>query len=231
MLRRARSNGLSAVAITDHETIEGAKRAAALNSDPGLTVIVGEEVRTDAGDIVGLFLERGIRSRKALEVAREIKEQGGLVLLPHPFGYGVRNYDEALLEQVDLIEIRNGRTHGERLGEVLEIARRHRMVVVGNSDAHFVADIGRTRNYVHRSPVDGADLRGLLSSGKFSVASAKCPDRRVPLSQLIKSIKQRRARRVAFHAWWYLKSVLKDGLQGVFGASRRWSARSGGGGA
>ena len=85
LVAKAVRTGLTHLAITDHERIDGAQRARDL-APAGLTVIVGEEVRTSAGDLIGLFLERAVPpGLSPAETAAAIHEQGGVVGLPHPF--------------------------------------------------------------------------------------------------------------------------------------------------
>jgi predicted metal-dependent phosphoesterase TrpH len=85
VVRVAAERGLTHVAITDHGHIEGALAARAAAPD-GLTVIVGQEIRTHEGDLIGLFLERPIAAGlSARDAAAAVHAQGGLVGLPHPF--------------------------------------------------------------------------------------------------------------------------------------------------
>src|SRR5512137_1881429 len=85
VVKAAASRGLTHLAITDHDTIDGALRARDAAPD-GLTVIVGEEVRTADGDLIALFLEQAVAPhRPAAETIAEVRAQGGLVGIPHPF--------------------------------------------------------------------------------------------------------------------------------------------------
>lgn len=103
------ANDFSCVSVTDHDTIEGALR---MRRESDLNVIVGEEVTTREGHLIGLFLEEHIRpGMSARDTAKAIKEQGGVVLLPHPFvkafgcGIGQRSWD--IVHLVDAVEINN----------------------------------------------------------------------------------------------------------------------------
>ena len=85
VVRAAATRGLTHLAITDHDRIEGALRARDAAPD-GLTIIVGEEVKTADGDLIALFLERAVApGRSARETIAEVRAQGGLVGIPHPF--------------------------------------------------------------------------------------------------------------------------------------------------
>src|SRR6478672_10814262 len=85
VVRLAAARGLTHIAITDHDRIDGALRAREAAPE-GLTVIVGEEVKTSDGDMICLFLERAVPpGRTALRTIAEVRAQGGLVGIPHPF--------------------------------------------------------------------------------------------------------------------------------------------------
>ena len=113
VVRAAASRGLTHLAITDHETVAGALEARDLAREqtPALTVLVGEEVRTREGDLIAMFIERAVpRGMSAMETIAAIREQGGLVGVPHPFdryrGSLLRALEGSPLETpVDWIEI------------------------------------------------------------------------------------------------------------------------------
>ena len=99
IIKHAEKKKLHAIAITDHDTFEG---AAAVSEYAGrnssIQVIKGIEVTSTQGDIIGLFLEQGISSRAGLEVIDEIREKGGVSILAHPFRGGLP--DEKIVEGV-----------------------------------------------------------------------------------------------------------------------------------
>ena len=83
VLQRCRDGGLGMVAITDHDSIRGGLEA---REKGGFPVIVGEEIKSAQGDIIGLFLEEEVPPNLTpLETAQRVKDQGGLVGVPHPF--------------------------------------------------------------------------------------------------------------------------------------------------
>jgi len=148
VVRRAREVGLDRIAITDHNRIEGA--FAAREIDPDL-VIVGEEVRTAEGlDLIGLFLTDHIpRGGTFREVADEIRRQGGVVYVPHPFD-AHRGTDEPFLESVrdcvDAVEGFNARIHDPRRNlRAQNWALAHGLPLGAGSDAHLLREIGRGR--------------------------------------------------------------------------------------
>jgi predicted metal-dependent phosphoesterase TrpH len=105
--------GLDVVCATDHNTIEGALRLRELAD--GFRVVVGEEISTRDGEIIGLFLERQIeRGLSAMETVERIHEQGGIVSVPHPFSHNRLNHIrrealERIAPTIDCLEVFNAR--------------------------------------------------------------------------------------------------------------------------
>ncbi|MBI4719321.1 MAG: PHP domain-containing protein [Planctomycetes bacterium] len=104
--------GFGCIAVTDHDTIEGARR---LRGMTDIQVIIGEEVSTREGHLIGLFLKEPVRpGLSAADTARAIREQGGLVLLPHPFvkafGCGLGDRVWRLLHLIDAVEVNNAQS-------------------------------------------------------------------------------------------------------------------------
>jgi predicted metal-dependent phosphoesterase TrpH len=148
VVKTARARGLQRIAITDHNEIEGALRIRDLAPD---LVIVGEEVKTAEGvDVSGLFLtEKIAKGTSAVETAQAIREQGGLVYIPHPFagGKGLGASVLADIEPwVDVVEIFNARIHDPALNEKARVWAEERGLPGGaGSDAHTLREIGRGR--------------------------------------------------------------------------------------
>ena len=121
LLATAKARGLGAIAVTDHNEISGALEARAKAS--GIKVIVGEEVKTaDQGEVIGLFIEELIpRGLTLEETIAEIKRQGGVVYVPHPFDrmHAVPDYEHllAVLDDVDAIEVFNPRVAIQEFNE------------------------------------------------------------------------------------------------------------------
>jgi glycosyltransferase involved in cell wall biosynthesis len=150
LLAEARARGLGAIAITDHNEISGAFEAQRKTS--GLKVIVGEEVKTaNQGEVIGLFLTEKIpRGMTLRETIAEIKRQGGLVYVPHPFDrlHSVPDYEHLLdvLEEVDAIEIFNPRVAiSEFNDEALRFAAKYWIPAGAGSDAHVPQGLGSVR--------------------------------------------------------------------------------------
>jgi predicted metal-dependent phosphoesterase TrpH len=150
LLAEARARGLGAIAVTDHNEISGAH--AARERADGLTVIVGEEVKTaEQGEVIGLFIEEKIpRGMTLQETIAEIKRQGGLVYVPHPFDrmHSVPDYEHLLdvLDDVDAIEAFNPRVAiTEFNDEAARFAAKYRIPAGAGSDAHVPQGLGSVR--------------------------------------------------------------------------------------
>ncbi|MCL4459724.1 MAG: PHP domain-containing protein [Chloroflexi bacterium] len=166
-----RKRELDCIALVDHNTIAGALH---LQEIAPFKVIVGEEIDTSAGEITGLFLKEGIPPRLSPEetIAR-IREQDGLICIPHPFDRLRRSRlkETILLKMVpliDIIEVFNSRvTLPEDNRRALSFAQRHNLLSGGGSDAHMACEIGRT--YVDLPSFDTAqEFLVALSEGKVS---------------------------------------------------------------
>ncbi len=156
LLATARAQGLGAIAVTDHNEISGAleARSQALGSDshPPLKVIVGEEVKTaDQGEVIGLFIERKIPRGLTLEqTVAEIKRQGGVVYVPHPFDrmHSVPDYENLLkiIDDVDAIEVFNPRVAIASFNdEAARFAAKYRIPAGAGSDSHVAQGLGSAR--------------------------------------------------------------------------------------
>ncbi len=150
LLATAIEQGLGAIAITDHNEVSGALEAAA--KADGIKVIVAEEVKTaNQGEVIGLFLERKIpRGLTLAETVAEIRAQGGLVYVPHPFDrmHSVPDYEHLLtiLDDVDAIEVFNPRVAiGSFNEEAARFAAKYRIIAGAGSDSHVAAGLGSVR--------------------------------------------------------------------------------------
>ena len=141
IIKVAKRKGLHGVAITDHNTIKGGIEALKINEDEDFQVIVGAEIRTEYGDIIGLFLEDEITTNKFEEVIEEIKSQGGLSVLAHP--YRQYKFPEEIIDKVDLVEVFNARSRKADNERAYELAKKFKKPQTAGSDAHLVFEIGR----------------------------------------------------------------------------------------
>jgi hypothetical protein len=152
LLATARAQGLGAIAVTDHNEVSGALDARAKAEEYGVKVIVGEEVMTGhQGEVIGLFIEEKIARGMTLEeTIAEIKRQGGLVYVPHPFDrmHSVPDYEHLLevVEDVDAIEVFNPRIAIPAYNEeAVRFAGKYRIVGGAGSDAHVAQGLGSLR--------------------------------------------------------------------------------------
>jgi predicted metal-dependent phosphoesterase TrpH len=143
LLSRAKRVGLERIAVTDHNSIQGGIKAKEASRGSGLEVIVGSEVKTDCGDIIGLYLHDEIREVRCDRVIEEIRSQGGLVVLPHPYRGHYSVYE--LAKKVDFIEIWNSKCSVEANVLAQELASSVNKKVICGSDAHSLSEIGSVK--------------------------------------------------------------------------------------
>jgi predicted metal-dependent phosphoesterase TrpH len=159
LLAHAEAQGLGAIAITDHNAFGGAREAAAAKS--ALTIIPGEEIKTAGqGEVIGLFLSHEIESGMSFaDTLGAIKEQDGLVYLPHPFDRMHSIPDAATLrrhlDEVDIFEVYNARLLFDAYNEeALRFARKYNLTMGAGSDAHVLQGVGtgalRMRRFADR---------------------------------------------------------------------------------
>ena len=166
-VQAAAKRGLTHLAITDHDRIDGALRARDA-APAGLTVIVGEEIKTADGDLIALFLERAVEpGLPARETIEAVRAQGGLVGIPHPFDQhrGSMLKDprlEAIGPMVDWVEAHNARVVGATGNQrAATFARELGLPGVAVSDAHSTVEVGVAYTVVQ---VDPSTPEGLLAA-------------------------------------------------------------------
>jgi glycosyltransferase involved in cell wall biosynthesis len=153
LLETAKEQGLGAIAITDHNEISGALEAQEIAARiGGIRVIVSEEVKTaHEGEVIGLFLtERIERGMTMAETIAEIRRQGGLVYVPHPFDrlHSVPDYEHLLgiVDQIDILEVFNPRvTLSSFNEEAVRFARKYAIVPGAGSDSHVAQGLGSVK--------------------------------------------------------------------------------------
>lgn len=169
LTRAAAARGITHLAITDHDRVDGAQRARDAQI-PGITVLVGSEVRTRGGDLIALFIERPIKvGLPPAEAIAAIREQGGLVGIPHPFD-GARGsllVNEAhleLLALVDWIEGWNARLLAPGgNARAAAMAAEHGVPSVSSSDSHSIMEIGNAATILLGDPSTAARMRAALA--------------------------------------------------------------------
>jgi predicted metal-dependent phosphoesterase TrpH/glycosyltransferase involved in cell wall biosynthesis len=153
LLETARERGLGAIAVTDHNEVSGALEARELaDGMDGFQVIVAEEVKTaEQGEVIGLFIEEKIpRGMSMAETIAEIRRQGGLVYVPHPFDrlHSVPDYEHLLdvVDEIDILEVFNPRIAFSAFNEEAErFAAKYRIVPGAGSDSHVTQGLGSVR--------------------------------------------------------------------------------------
>jgi predicted metal-dependent phosphoesterase TrpH/glycosyltransferase involved in cell wall biosynthesis len=157
LLSTAKERGLGAIAITDHNEISGALAARELAEETGdIKIIVAEEVKTaEQGEVIGLFIEEKIpRGMTMAETIAEIRRQGGLVYVPHPFDrlHSVPDYEHLLdiVDEIDILEVFNPRVALTAFNEEAErFAAKYRLVPGAGSDSHVAQGLGSVMIRVH----------------------------------------------------------------------------------
>ncbi len=176
LVRECEKKGINCICITDHNTIRGALEFAKKIS---IQAIPGEEIRTQAGEVIGLFLKEeippGLTLRQTIE---KIKQQDGIVYLPHPFDEhrdsAVKLKDaEGIKTEIDVVEVFNSRTFNRKYNAMaLEFARQNNIIVAAGSDAHHPLEIGNS--YMRMNVFEGPE--SFLESLRIATyVVRKCP--------------------------------------------------------
>ena len=199
----AARRGLTHLAITDHDTIEGALEARDA-APAGLTVLVGEEIRTRDGDLIAVFLSEAVPpGLSAAESIAAIREQGGLVGIPHPFdrfrgsiskGEAIRSL-EALAASVDWVESWNARLmFGDGNARAAELAIAAGVPGVAVSDAHTTLEVGVASTLVQGDACTPEGLRSALAAGPIlAIGRASFYVRLVtPVAKVVQRLRGRR---------------------------------------
>ena len=176
VLAAARSRGVERIALTDHDRLDVAIAMSERYPD---AVIPAEEVRTAEGiDVIGLYLHTVIpRGTPARAVCERVREQGGVVYLPHPYAGGKGGggrLAEALASHVDVIEVFNGRLHDPRLNALAgDLAERHGLARGAGSDAHTVREVGRSWVELPLHPNRAVALMEALGQGRINGTTSR----------------------------------------------------------
>jgi predicted metal-dependent phosphoesterase TrpH len=202
VVRAAHDRGLTHLAITDHDRLDGALAARAA-APAGLFVIIGQEVRTTAGDLIGLYLNEVIPAGLTpARAAAAIREQGGLVGLPHPFdryrGSAAWGRDDTALAELaallDYVEAWNARImfgDGNRLAAELAVA--HGLPGVAVSDAHTLMEVAVAYTIVNGSLDTPAEARAALADARLVTGRASRLIRAgMPVAKLVQRLRGNR---------------------------------------
>lgn len=149
IIKVAKKSGLDGIALTDHNTLKGGQEALKINKDSDFEIIVGSEIRTEYGDILGLFLNEEIEDHSFDNVIDEIRSQGGTSILAHPY----RQYidPEEIADKVDLVEGFNARSKSFHNSKSLKLADTFNKFMTAGSDAHLYFEVGNGTVYVEEN--------------------------------------------------------------------------------
>lgn len=171
---------INGIAITEHNNIEGAVKFSEFCKKHGskVQVIVGEEIFTDSGEIIGLYLKEKIDPDLSPEMTIcEIKRQGGIVYIPHPYDQKrqktvLREYAiQKNKDQIDCIEVHNGRNISEKYDtEQQKIADKYHLTHIVGSDAHTWIEIGRNYIDVSEIPSNAEEFRKIIKNIKIKTS-------------------------------------------------------------
>ncbi|MBU0591887.1 PHP domain-containing protein [Candidatus Micrarchaeota archaeon] len=196
LITHAKRIGLGAIAITDHNNIK------AYNTlDPKLktdTVICGEEINTDKGEVIALFLNEEINPRSLMDVMDKAQEQQAFVFVPHPFDrLRKKRLDPTQLDNKTLAKINGIETFNSRIvywkedtEKAISFAKENEKPMLGGSDAHLIPEVGKC--YTEIPNCDGVEeIRKHLFRGNTNAGgSAGSPIWHVG-TKIVKMIKKR----------------------------------------
>lgn len=164
---------INCIAITDHNEIKNAVKIKKAFEKKNIEIIVGEEISTKEGEIIGLFLEKKIEPNLSLkETIKQIRQQGAITYVPHPYdgkrSKTVISKENILLykDEIDLIEFHNGRNIKEKYSKIQnEIANESGITKIIGSDAHTFYELGR--NYCEIEKVSKEELVNEIKKASF----------------------------------------------------------------
>lgn len=179
VIEAARAAGLDAIAITEHEAIEGALVTRALGRNSGFLVLAGVEVRTDIGDLLVFGVERDFEPLCCHQaLLAEVDAARGAVIAAHPYRNAHRSLGDrvATVDGVRVIEVHNARNPASANDQAVLAAHVHGLHGTGGSDAHRAEEVGGAVTVFGDRLTDERDLIEALRAGRFAV-EAPVPDR------------------------------------------------------
>lgn len=170
IVKVAKRKGLDVISITDHDNMKVYEK---LPHKLDITVIRGMEIKTDMGDVTGLFLNEEVNTRFFFDVVDEIRGQDGVIVLPHPFR---RNCEPTeLVEYVDLVEVINARSRSLENVEARELCEKFSKRPITGSDAHTYFEIGRTVTETEGYSDDLEEIKKILLNNKRKCYGKETP--------------------------------------------------------
>ncbi|MEW6295015.1 MAG: PHP domain-containing protein [Candidatus Diapherotrites archaeon] len=181
IIEKALEKKLDGIAVTDHDSVKAWKELNALGRKAGVKVIQGEELKVYegkkfVGELMGLFLTEKIKKKNYMEAIEEIRAQGGIVVVPHPFDVFRNNFkklNEAVkAKKVDAIEAFNSRCYFNSFNEKAErFAEKNSLPKIAGSDAHFPEEIGNAFTEVKADSIE--DARRLIRKDHTRISGRK----------------------------------------------------------
>ena len=169
LLKIAKKLNFDGIAVTDHNTIKGSLAVKKLNKDPDFEVITGSEISTSQGNLLAYYINKDIQSKKLFEILDEIKQQGGLAAIAHPFRSSPNSKHrfkypiEKIKNKIDAIEAFNARNLPGNNRKAIKIADKLSIPKIAGSDSHFAFEIGKAYTLFDNS------LRKALKQNKTEI--------------------------------------------------------------
>ena len=181
LLERARSAGLDALAVTDHDAIDASLEAVELAPDHGLIGIPGMEVTSEAGHVLALGVRELIPAgRPFVDTVERIHDNGGIAVVPHPFqksrsGVGP-NVSESELATADAIEVYNSRLlTGRGNRRARRFANEHGLPMTAGSDAHISEMVGRAVTLIDATEPTVPAILEAIKAGRTEIGGRRTP--------------------------------------------------------
>jgi predicted metal-dependent phosphoesterase TrpH len=181
--------------ITDHNAVQMSKKTKYLIDKSSIKLIPAIEYSTDAGDIIGLFVEKAFESTRCENILHLIRKEGGITVLPHP----MKGHDlsKIPMDMIDIIEIKNSRCSSEQNRAASKLSSSYNKAELVGSDAHFPWELGLALNYlgINKEQTENCLQDSILKNAllnaprRFSFESSNRLN--IFLSQFIKGIKNK----------------------------------------
>lgn len=147
LLKLAKKKGMNGIAITDHHTFKGALKVSKINKDKNFEVIIGEEITTNAGELLIYYLQNEIKSRDFDEVIDEARSQNAIISISHPFRTSINPHHhfkypiEKIKNKINAIEVFNARNLPGNNEKSQKTAKKLKIAGTAGSDAHFKFEV------------------------------------------------------------------------------------------
>jgi len=172
MVKAAIKKGLNGLAITDHNNVKGSLEAKKIAKKyKGFIIITGSEIKTKAGEIIGLGIKENVPMLLSLEdTVDKIHDLGGIAIAPHPFGkYFFRRCVEDKAVKADAIEVFNSTLTKSANNKALSLAKKFKKSMTAGSDAHSSREIGNAGIICDSDPLEG------IIKNKINIFGKKTP--------------------------------------------------------